>query len=360
MCEAATIISAIGVGLSIAGSAYSVSQQAKAADAQKAANTQNAIASNNAFWARNQNSRQELEQEGTAQRTAQAAQEQAFQSQRQGQAQALSERDKVVQQENQTAADIRGSADKQQSLLLGQTSGAALSDAQTAEASSRAASFAPIAQNIQTTTPFATGAEGAGSPSKQAFASRLAEAADSVREYGKRVAQVASYTAPLNTVQQAATNENTGLMPAAAANQLLQSGQSIRLLPSEAAYGIAGSEGQQTQQAIQSGLQGDMGVLKNRYAGQESVIGLDQTNSETIANNRATEAASNAKVGQSIGGLISSAGNLAAYGGLRYGSTPDAAASADALLGASSTGQIIKPGTFGTTSGSVGTFGITR
>jgi hypothetical protein len=333
MCEAATIISAIGVGLSVAGTAYGASQQAAAADAQKQANFQNMVSSNNAFWARNQNARQELDQEGTAQRTAQNAQEQAFQTQRQGQANALQQRGQVVQQENQTAADIRSQADKTQGQLLGQTSGPALTDAQAQEAASRQQSFAPIAQNIQTTTPFGTeGGNQDGGPSRQAFASRLAEAADAVRNYGKQVAQVASYTAPLNTVQQAVTNANTGLMPTAVANQLLQSGQGVRLLPSEAAYGIAGTEGQQTQQAIQSNLQGQMGVLKNRYAGQESVIGLGQTNAETIANNKATAAASDAKVGQSVGSLISSAGNLAAYGGQRFGGVPAGQPSADALL----------------------------
>jgi hypothetical protein len=94
------------------------------------------------------------------------------------------------------------------------------------------------------------GTPGDGSATKQAFASRLAEAADSVREYGKRVAQVASFTAPLNTVQQAVTNNSTQLMPTAAADQLLQSGQGIRLLPSEQDYKLAGSTGQSTKDAI--------------------------------------------------------------------------------------------------------------
>jgi hypothetical protein len=264
--------------------------------------------------------------------------------------------------ENQTADGHPEPGRQAQSQLLGQTSGPKRSsDAQAQEAAGRQQSFAPIAQNIQTTSPFA--ADSSQDSTKRAFASRLAEAADAVRDYGKKVAQVASYTAPLNTVQQAGIAENTGLMPTAAANQLLQSGQNIRLLPSQQAYQIAGSEGELARSAIGSTLQNEMNVLKNRYSGQESVIDLGLNNATAVNNNRATAAASDAAAGQSVGQLISTVGNLAAYGSQRFGGGNTGQPSADALLGAFGTGSVVGKGSsvpFANLPGAAGTFSLSR
>jgi hypothetical protein len=321
MCEpisATTLITAASIGLSAAGAAYSVSQQSAAAKAQANANAVSQNAQNTAFWSRNADQRQQLEAEGAAQGQAQQQTQEAFQSTRARQQEALTERQDTLAQENQRAADIQGSADKAQQLLLGQTTGTAQTDAQTADVAKREAAIAPIAQNIQTASPLGNPSD--GSTTRQAFAGELARAADAVRTYGKRAAQVASYTAPLNTVQQAATENATNLMPVAAANQLLQGGQGIRLLPSQQNYALAGTEGEANQKKIGAQLEGSLNVAKGQFQGSESVTNLQQADTTTLAQNQATEAASKAKVGQSIGALISSAGNLGAYASGRYGS----------------------------------------
>lgn len=339
MCEPTTIIAAVGLGLSIAGTAYSASQQAAASKAQNESNNASVAASNRAFWLRNSNSTNYLAEQADSQNKALAATEASSSAMRSGEASALAQKAQVLDSENTSAQAIRDQADKQQQALLDQTSGQSLSGAQASEQASREASFAPIAQNIATSSPL--GSPDAGSTTKQAFASRLAEAADAVKDYGKKVAAVASYTAPLETIGRSITNNSTGLMPVAAANQLLQSGQSARLLPSQEAYQVAANEGAQGKDAIQAALSGDLSVAKTRYDGLESVISLEQNNRTTNASNAATQAANEAKVGQSVGSLISSAGNLAAYGSGRLGGT---GASSDALIFAPTTNNGIITG----------------
>lgn len=321
MCEltTATILAGIGVATAAGGAAYSANAQANAADAAKASNDAAITSQNRGFFARNADAQRQLAAQETAQKTSQTAQQSAFQAMRDQQSSALDARDQAIARENATAADIRSQADRVQQTLLDQTSGQALSDAQAGDASRREQAMAPAALNIQETSPLGTPNQGGAT--SQAYASRIAEAAGSVRDYGKRLAQVSSYTAPLTTVGQAISQQQAGIMPAAAANQLLQSGQGVRLLPSKTAYDIAGSEGAAKQTQIASALQGDLGVAKSEYEGSENVANLQQGNTDTIAKNTAVQAQMDAAQQQAIGGLVAQVGGISAYAAGRYGDT---------------------------------------
>ena len=315
MC-APLVIAAIGVAVSAAGAAYSASSQSKAANVAAKNNDAAISAQNQGFWARNADAQRQLQAQGTAQGTAQAAQEAAFDRQREGQNTALDSRDQAVAAQNRAAGDIRAQADAQAQTLLDATNAGALQGARADDVALREEAVAPAALNIQTANPLGTTA---GAETKQAFASRMAEAAGNVRTYGQRLAQMSSYTAPLTTVSQAQSGAQAGIMPVAAANQLLQSGQAQRILPSETAYQIAKTQGASAQGMIGAALEGDLGVAKNEFEGNASVANLRQGNQEQIARNNTVRAQQQAAKDAALGQLISTAGNIASYGAGQYG-----------------------------------------
>ena len=316
MCAPALIIAGIGVAVSAAGAAYGAVSSSNAAKAQAKSNDAAISAQNTGFFARNADARRQLDAQSAAQGTSQQAQEQAFATMRGQQDTALTARDEAVSAQNRAAEGIRAQADSQQQGLLADTSGQTLMDARTADVTARNDAAAPAALNIQTANPLSNSDK---SETKQAFAGRLAEAAGNVRSYGQRLAQVQSFTAPLTTVSQAISKEQAGIMPAAAANQLLQSGQGVRLLPSQAAYQIAGTEGASRQGMIGAALEGDLNVAKNQFEGGTNAANLQQGNATQLAQNAATRAQMQAQKDAALGQLISTAGNVGTYAAGAYG-----------------------------------------
>lgn len=314
MCDPATALSAVAGGTNMGAAVFGANAQSKAAQAQADANFQAMQAQNAGFFARNQAAQQALAATSQAQRTAQDATNASFADMRSQQAAALDSRASTLADENTQADAIRQGADAQQAQLLNNTSGQNLAASQAADYANRVAGMAPAADNITTAAPLQAG----GADTKQAYAGRLAEAAANVRSYGQKLAQVASYTAPLTTVGQSITQEQGGIMPLAQANQLLQSGQTTRLLPSETAYQIAGSENQAKQAAIGSDLQGAKNVITAAQSGADSVADLSQQGTTQLAANKATQAGMEAAAKSQLAALIGQAGNMASYGSQRY------------------------------------------
>jgi hypothetical protein len=314
LMPAATAIALAGLATSAAGAGYSAYAQNQASNAQQRANDQAISAQNAGFWSRNASAKTQLDAQASAQETAQAAQKGAFDNLRSKQSAALDSRDTAVAAENQAADDIRARADAARATLLDNTTSTAMDTAQAADAANRTAMVAPVAQNVQETSALGS----PGETTKQAYASRLHDAATKVRDYGQRLATVSSYTAPLTTVSQAISDEQAQLMPVAAANRLLQSGQSARILPSQTAYNIAGSEAGTQNDMIAAALKGDLNVAGTRFQGDNDVANLRQGNTTQISRNAAAEAESRAKQDQALGAIISSVGNIGAYGASRY------------------------------------------
>ena len=312
----AATAAAISAATAVGGTLYSASESQAATDAQRRSNQVTLDAQNAGFWSRNQDARTRLAAEGTAQTTAQGKQQQAFGETQDAQRDAFGDRARTIDAENTSADAIRQEADQQQQSLIDHTNAQRLTQSQADKEAQINAGVAPVAANIETASPLGGGGDSSGT--KQAYAARLASAAGNVRDYGKRLATVASYTAPLTTVGTEIANEKAGIMPAAMANQLLQSGQQIRLLPSETAYRAAGTQGAAKQGSIAAALQGDLGVAKTQYEGGVDTANLQQAGAKTLAENAAIAAKEKATQAKSIGDVISGVGSIGAYASGRY------------------------------------------
>lgn len=334
MCDPTTAIAAVGLALSAGGTAYSISAQQSAANAQRQANDAAINAQNQAFWTKANAQNEYTANQGRAYDAAFQA-EQDNQNRADANIRSAQKRQaEVTSQENSKATEIRKQADAQQQQLLDSTSGQNLTAAQAADEASRGSLVDMVANNIGASSPFA------GSSSADT-AGKIAQAADSVRSYGKQMAKVAAYGAPGNTIANAIGANQVGLMPIAAANQLLQSGQTVQLLPTQT--DISNAEGLKAagHAAIESALQGGLNIAKTGLQGADEGANLAQGNTTTIANNNAGQVAANSKVGQAVGGMIGNIGGLGAYLAGRYGTaingyfagTPSDAAIANAPVG---------------------------
>jgi hypothetical protein len=321
----ATLIAAgVSAATAVGGTVLSASAANRTAAAQRQANSDAFNAQNTGFWERAKAANLQLAEQGQAQNQGMADQQEAFTRQRTAETAALKQRQDTVDQENAQAAAIRAQADQQKSILMAATNKAALDQSQTALAANVNKDVGNVAGNIETASPLAhpTDNQG-GQATTQAYASRLKEAADNVRSYGQRLATVASYTAPLTTVGQSIEQEKAGIMPTAVANQLLQSGQQIRLLPSDTAYAIAGSEGAAEQAKIRAATQGQLDVARVGFEGATNVANLEQGDTTQLAQNRVADAQTAQAGTQALGSIISGIGQIGAAAAGRYGNWID-------------------------------------
>ena len=322
MCDPVSLsIAGASALVSVAGSAMSANAQANAASAIAAQNQATEQAQNAAFFQRNTAASAQTAAQLETMNQTMADRSAAATQMRQQQMQAQREQQQVLSAENTQAVNLRGTGDTQAQLLLGQTSGANLAAAQAASAAQGATLLGQAApQGPAPTDPRAVSGD---TTTQDATTRRLAEAAANVRSYGAKTAAVQSYNQPIADISQAVSANQYGIMPAQVADQLLRSGSSTRLLPSQVHYQNAGDLGQALDTLIQSRGQGAMNTAALTYGNAVDQANLGQSDATTIAANTAAQAKADAAYQASLGGLVSGIGNLGLYGAGYYGAHPD-------------------------------------
>lgn len=330
MCEPISLTTAIGLGAaalgagaSVYGAVQSSNAQKSAADAISAQNQATSQAQQQAFNQRMQASLAQTQGQFAAEQQ-QIQDQQAAAQQTQGQQQsAISGYQQVLQAENDQADKLRATGDQAAQDLLSQTNAPALAAAQQQQQQQAATLLGqnmPAAQGPQPTDPSGGTNAVANDPTHQAAgARRTAEAATNIRDYGSKIATVASYDAPVNTTDLAIQANKTGIMPAEVADSLLRSGSNVRLLPSQVAYQAATAEGQTQQNLIASKGQNALDAAGLSYGNATDIANLGQSDADTLAANKAAQAKQDAAYQQSLGGIVSGVGNLGLYGAAYYG-----------------------------------------
>jgi hypothetical protein len=330
MCYVAAIpyaIAAIGAAASTYGAVQSSNAQQKSANAIAAQNTATQQAQQQAFVTRlgaqsNQSDQQTaIAQQMLADRNAAANQMRA------GQSSALDQQAQLLARENAQAEALRGQGDAQAQTLLANTSGANLAAAQD-QARQQATALLAASQDAAPPSGLTAGdpsgdASGSSDPAtRAAVATRLNQAATKVRDYGTDIAKVASYQQPVQVVGQAIGANKVGIMPAAAADQLLRNGAGVRLLPSQIAYQNATGTGGTLDTLLQSRGQGQLNLAGLDYGNTVSSANLGQSDADTLAANKAAQAKADAAYAQQVAGIYSGIGQLGLYGAGYLGGNP--------------------------------------
>ncbi len=316
MCS---VLAGIAAATAVAG-AYEQSQANKAQSA--------AISSQNQTLANDQNAAfQQRITAGVQQTAAQTAAAQQELSDRSaaaaqtGQAQmaALKNYSDTVNAENTQATNLRSTGDAAAQQLLQQTSAPNLATAQTQQQQQAAALLAGQPQGSPAATD-PNGNDAAQSDSVQQAASlrRGAEAATNIRNYGAAVGKVASYDAPLQQAGLAIANNQTGIMPAAAADQLLRSGSATRLLPTQTAYAGATAQGQTLDTLLQSKAQSALDAASLSYGNTTDVANLKQSDADTLARNQLAQQTAAIANQKSQAALLSGLSNEGLTTGAQY------------------------------------------
>lgn len=321
MCDPTSIaLAAASAVVSLGGAAYSANAQQKAASAISQQNQATTLAQNQAFTQRMAAANAQTEAQSAAMQQTLSDRAAAATQMRTAQMQAQQNEQDVLAAENKQAESLRQTGDTAAQTLLQQTNAPTLQASQAASAQQGALLLGQAApQGPQPSDPQPTAGDTA---TQAAVQRRMAEAASNVRAYGSKVAAVTAYGQPLQDVSQAISANQTGIMPAQTAEQLLRSGNSTRLLPSQIAFRNAGDLGQAMDSLIASRGQGALDTAGLSYGNAVSTANLQQSDADTIAANRAAQAKADAAYQASIGGIISSVGQLGLYGAGRYGSTP--------------------------------------
>jgi hypothetical protein len=319
MCEPTTLAIAglAGTAISAAGSYDSAQQQKKASQAIADQNWQTTQAQNKAFDTRMQAQTQRTTSDYNSYMQQIADQQASAAQMRQQQSGALSRQEQVLNAENQQAEAIRASADAQSQQMLNQTSAANLQQSQD-DARTRANAAIETAVN-DPNSPSPSSPTGADDQSQAAMSRRLSQAATNVRDYGQRISNVGSYSQPLQTVSEAVRGNQFGIMPAQEAGKLLQSGAGVRLLPTQLEYQGAATTGSAMDQLLSSRGEGQRGISALDASNQTAGANLQQSDTDTLAANRTAQIKADTDYNKSIGNVISSLGNLGAYGAGYYG-----------------------------------------
>ena len=348
MGVSAATATAIAAGVSataaLGGAVMSSSAQSKAADAIAAQNQATEEAQNTAFFQRNQAASAQTAAQLAVMTQTMADRSTAATQARQAQMSAQQQQESVLNTENAQEQALHQTGVNDAQTLLTQTNAPALAAAQQASQAQAALLLNQAApQGPAPTDP--TGASG-DTTTQSAVQRRLAEAAANVRSYGSKVAAVQSYNQPIADVSTAIGENQYGIMPAAAADTLLRSGSNTLLLPSQVAYQNSGDLGQALDQLIQSRGQGAMNTAALTYGNAVDQANLGQSDADTLASNQAAQAKADAAAQQSLGGLITSVGNLGLYGAGYYGAHPgflSPASGPQFNLGPATPAQIAQP-----------------
>jgi hypothetical protein len=293
--------------------------QSRAANAIAQQNQATTAAQNQAFTQRMAAANAQTAAQSAAMQQTMADRSTAATSMRTAQLNAQQSQQDILAAENKQAEALRGTGDQAAQTLLQQTTGPQLAQGQ----QNAAAQGALLLGQAAPQGPAPTDPQGTGDTATQdAVKRRLAEAATNVRTYGSKVSALQSYSQPTADIGQAIAANQYGIMPAQAAESLLRSGSATRLLPSQVAYRNAGDLGQAMDQLIASRGQGALDTAGLSYGNAVSTANLAQSDADTIAANRAAQAKADAAYQQSLGGIVSSVGQLGLYGAGRYGTLP--------------------------------------
>jgi hypothetical protein len=238
---------------------------------------------------------------------------------RTAQSSAQQQQQSVLDAENQQADALRARGDAAAQQLLHQTNQPTLAADQTNAQDQGALLLGQVAPS----GPQPSDPRGTGDPATTAAVSRrLAEAATNVRTYGSKVAAVNAYSQPTFDVNQAISENKTGIMPATTAESLLRAGSATRLLPSQIAYRNAGDLGAAMDELIRSRGQGALDTASLSYGNATNIANLGQSDATTLAANKAAQIKQDALAQQSLGGIISGVGQLGLYGAGYLGGNP--------------------------------------
>jgi hypothetical protein len=336
------IAAGIGVAAAAAGTAISYKEGQNATAAQNTANAQAEQQQNTAFMQRSQAAQQQL----ASQTAANEKQEQAFSTNQANtqaaQMAALGQTQSTTNQLNQTEQAIATDANNVVQTGVDSASEPALSTAQAVQTQQQQNLNAPVVASIQANNPLgALNSSGGSGPSAQAMAASDAASAKYVQNYGDTQAVLSGYNAPINAANQAAQGITTGLMPVAAADQLLKGSAPSILAPSQLAYTQAGELGQAVNTADSQENQQAIQLADAANSDADDLADLQQSDSGAITQNQLTQAQQRAASLASLGQGLTSIGNTAlnyagtkgAYGGLSKAITGAAAPAAPIQVG---------------------------
>lgn len=309
----------LGALSSLGGAIMSSQAQSRNANAIAQQNTATTLAQNEAFQQRIGAASRQTDAQTAVMQQSIADRNAAAQQMRQAQSGALGQQQDVLAAENAQEAQLRQAGDTNAQQLLAATTAAQQAQQQQQYQTQAATLLGQAAPQ----GPGPTDPSGGDAMTKQAIATRLAQAATNVRNYGAKVAAVGSYQEPLAGITDAITASKSGIMPAQTAEALLKSGNTVRLLPSQVAFQQAGSLGQATDQLLQSRAQSGLDAAGLSYGNATNLANLGQSDTDTIAANRSAQAKADATYQQQVAGIYSGIGNLGLYGAGRIIGLPD-------------------------------------
>lgn len=321
MCEpvSAGIALAAGLGASLYGGMQQSKAAQSAAQAVADQNRANQQAQQTAFTTRNTAAQQQVQDQLAANTEGIQGRTQVAQQYFDQQRNALKQYQEELAAQNQTATSLRQTGDTAAKQLLDASSAENLQIAQ----DRRRAEAQALLEQGQGGDPDVPGNPDTSAPgdsvTQGAVKARLARAATNIRNYGSRVAQQASYAGPTNQVGLNVADAAYGIMPARAADELLRSGSSTRLLPTKVAYRGAQTEGKTADILGQLSTQDALTAAGLSYGNAVDIANLKQSNEQTTAANIAAQAKADAEAKKASGAMISSLGNLAMYGAGYFG-----------------------------------------
>jgi len=315
------VAAATSLGTGIYGASQSSAAQSRAAAAIRDQNTATTQAQNLAFGQRMDATRAQSDAQADTARREIAARTTSALATRTGQTAALQRQNTILGGENATAEQLRAEGDRRAQDLLDSTVGPGRMDQSQQGYEDKAAALLASTQAGGPTGPAATNPDGSGAAmstrdpeTAKATARRMGIAAANIRQYGADIARVASYGQPLKDTGEAIQANAYGIMPAQSADQLLRSGASVRLLPSQTAYRGATDYGASEDATIQSRAQGENAGTSLLYGNTTGTASLGQSDTDVRAANAAKQATSDADWAKQVGALFSGLGNLGAYG----------------------------------------------
>ena len=321
MCDpvSAGIATAVGAAASLAGTYMGAQAQRQQSAAIAAANQATLKAQNEGFTQRLQAGLQQTGAQTAAAQETLNARNQAATQMRGQQMQELQRYQDTINAQNAEAERLRSTGDIQAQALLSATNPSSLAQA---EEQRRQQSATMLEANLPA-SPDATSPDNATGRDPVvggALARRTAEAATNIRNYGSRIAQAGSYAAGPQASNLATADTRFGIMPAQNAEQLLRSGSTTRLLPSQMGYQAATGLGQAQDTLISSRGQSALDAAGLSYGNATNLANLGQANQEQIAKNTLAQSEADLAAKKSQAGIISGVGQLGLYGaGMYYG-----------------------------------------
>ena len=323
MCDpvsAAIASAAIGAGATLYGQSKATAAQQQAAQAAADQNRAMQTAQNEAFQTRIGATLRQTDAQQAAEQETLNARAAAANQMRDAQMGALKNYQDILGAQNRQAEQLRAVGDTAAQDLLQQTNEQRLQEAQDqkrAQAEELLSGSSPPGPEV--TSPFGAG----GDPeTRTALARRAAEAATNIRNYGSKVGTLGAYGAPVDQVSQSIADTRFRVLPAQAAERLLQAGSTTQLLPSQTAYRFATSGGEANQQRLQLQGQSALDAAGLSYGNAVDIANLKQSNANVLAGNTARQQTEDARAAAAQAGIISGIGKLGAYGAGYFGGNP--------------------------------------